>query len=242
MLGLIMDTITGRSPLYKLEKSLAQQDMELLFGRDIPVEKLNDDVVGRRMDALCDAGTGLILTAVAVNAVRRYELERGCVHHDTTSLTVYGDYDVYKDADRGHPFVGARLLNGNESDKVINRHVLSEVAKKCRFITRLPRSSKGCREVVGQAVAQNQWEDLGVISPQRPTAKRKPAHYHGYEGEVALYGRRYRALVVHSDALDKKSAHKLESEVEQEKKELTRGIRRSKRRYAMRVYRTPRGR
>jgi hypothetical protein len=57
MLALIMDTITGRSPLYKLEQSFAQQDMELLFGRDIPVDKLNDDLVGRSMDAIYDAGS-----------------------------------------------------------------------------------------------------------------------------------------------------------------------------------------
>ena len=283
MLALIMDTITGRSPLYKLEQSFAQQDMELLFGRDIPVDKLNDDLVGRSMDAIYDAGTGLILTAVAVNAVRLYELETRCAHHDTTSLMVYGDYDLYEEAGHGHPFVvargyskdhrpdlkqivlsllcvdrgipvAARLVNGNESDKVINRHLLSEVAQKmqelgerdpiyigdsslvtadnlelladeekgCRFITRLPRTYKECREVVAQAAAQKRWEDLGVMSPQRPTAKRKPARYHGYEAEVTLYGRRYRALVVHSDALDKKSVKKLESEVEQDKKELAR--------------------
>jgi len=45
MLALIMDTITGRSPLYKLEESFAHQDMELLFGRDIPVER--QDVLSR---------------------------------------------------------------------------------------------------------------------------------------------------------------------------------------------------
>ncbi len=159
MLALFMDTIAGRSPLYKLDESFSQQDMELLFGRDIPVEKLNDDLVGRTMDAIYDAGTGLILTAAAVNAVRVYELETRCAHHDTTSLTVYGEYDLYQESDHGQPFVitrgynkdhrpdlkqivlsllcvdrgipvAARLVNGNESDKVINRHMLSEVAEK----------------------------------------------------------------------------------------------------------------
>jgi transposase len=70
-------------------------------------------------------------------------------------------------------------------------------------------------------VEQNRWKDLGVISPQRPTAKRKPAHYHCFEAEVELYGRRYRALVVHSDALDKKSVKKLEREIGQDKEDLT---------------------
>lgn len=282
LLALILDTISGRTPLYKLDQSFVQQDMELLFGRDIPVSKLNDDLVGRTMDAMFEAGTGLILTTVAINGVRQYDLDTRCAHHDTTSLTVYGDYDLYQDSNHGHPFVvtrgynkdhrpdlkqivhsllcvdrgipvAAKLLNGNESDKVINRNLLSEVAQKmrelgqsdpiyvadsalvtednldlladeekgCRFITRLPRTYKECREAVTRAVEQNRWKDLGVISPQRPTAKRKPAHYHCFEAEVELYERRYRALVVHSDALDKKSVKKLEREIEQDKEDLT---------------------
>ncbi len=103
-----------------------------------------------------------------------------------------------------------------------NLELLADEEKGCRFITRLPRTYKECREVVAQAAAQERWEDLGVISPQRSTPKRKPAHYYGYEAEVTLYGRRYRALVVHSDALDKKSAKKLESEAAQDNNQLMR--------------------
>jgi len=282
VLALILDTISGRSPLYRLEQSFVHQDMELLFGQDIPPCKLNDDLVGRTMDTLFEVGTGLILTAVSISAVKQYDLDTQCAHHDTTSLTVYGEYDLYQDPNHSHPFlitrgfnkdhradlkqivqsllcvdrgipVSAKLVNGNESDKVINRNLLSEVAEKmrelgegdpvfvadsalvtednldlladeekgCRFITRLPRTYKECREVVAWVVEQTAWTDIGIISPQRPTAKRKPAHYHVFEAEVDLYGRRYRALVVHSDALDKKSVKKLEREMEQDKADLT---------------------
>ena len=149
--------------------------------------------------------------------------------------------------------MSAKLVNGNESDKVINKNLLGEVSKKmrelgqddpvyvgdsalvtednldlladaekgCRFITRLPRTYKECREVVSWAVEQSAWQDIGIISPQRPTAKRQPAHYRCFENEVDLYGRRYRALVVHSDALDKKSVKRFEREIEQDKNDLT---------------------
>lgn len=281
VLALILDTLSGRSPLYKLERSFMHQDMELLFGEEITPSKLNDDVVGRTMDALFDAGTGLILTAVVLSAVKQYALDTQAAHHDTTSVTVYGDYDLYQDANHGHPFVitrgfnkdhrpdlkqivhsllcvdrgipvAAKLVNGNESDKTVNRNVLSEVAEKmrqlgqddpiyvgdsalvteenldlladkekgCRFITRLPRTYNECRDVVAWAVEREEWSDLGTISPQRPTAKRKPAFYHGFEAQVDLYGCRYRALVVHSDALDKKSVKKFEREMEQDKADL----------------------
>jgi hypothetical protein len=62
----------------------------------------------------------------------------------------------------------------------------------------------------------NAWDDIGIISAQRYTGKRKPSYYHGFETEVDLYGRQYRSLVVHSDALDKKSVRKFEREIEQD--------------------------
>ena len=157
LLALILDTISGSTPPYKLDQSFMHQDMELLFGGDIPAGKLNDDLVGRTMDAILEAGTGLIVATVAINAVKQYDLDTRCVHHDTTSVTVYGDYDLYQDSNHSHPFVVARgynkdhrpdlkqivqsllcvdhgipvaakLLNGNESDKVINANLLSEVS------------------------------------------------------------------------------------------------------------------
>jgi len=160
VMALILDTLSGRSPLYKIEQSFVHQDMELLFGEDIPQSKFNDDAVGRCMDALFDAGTGKIFTAVVLSAVKQYNLDTRNVHHDTTSVTVYGDYDLYQDTNHGHPFVITRgfnkdhrrdlkqivhsllcvdrgvpvsaKLNGNESDKVINKNLLSEVSKKMR--------------------------------------------------------------------------------------------------------------
>ena len=41
--ALILDTLSGRSPLYKIEQSFVHQDMELLFGEDISPSKFNDD-------------------------------------------------------------------------------------------------------------------------------------------------------------------------------------------------------
>ncbi len=280
--ALILDRLSGRSPLYKIEQSFVHQDMELLFGEDISPSKFNDDVVGRCMDALFETGTGMILTAVVLSAFKQYNLDTQNVHHNTTSVTVHGDYDLYRDSNHSHPSVitrgfnkdhrrdlkqivhsllcadrgipvAAKLVNGNESDKVINKNLLGEVSKKmrelgqddpvyvadsalvtednldlltdkdkgCRFITRLPRTYKECRKVVTWAVEQNEWREIGTISPQRPTAKRKPAHYRYFESEVVLYGRRYHALVVYSDALDKKSVKKFEREFEQDKADLT---------------------
>lgn len=97
-----------------------------------------------------------------------------------------------------------------------NLDLLADEQKGCRFITRLPRTYNGCRSVVSWAVENNAWNDIGIISAQRSTGKRKPSYYHGFETEVDLYGRRYRSLVVHSDALDKKSVKKFERDIERD--------------------------
>ena len=36
VLGLVLDTLSGRSPLYRLEEFFAHQDTELLLGQPIP--------------------------------------------------------------------------------------------------------------------------------------------------------------------------------------------------------------
>jgi hypothetical protein len=52
VLGLVLDTLSGRSPLYRLEEFFAQQDTALLLGQALPAQALNDDTVGRVLDRL----------------------------------------------------------------------------------------------------------------------------------------------------------------------------------------------
>ncbi|MEI6135224.1 MAG: hypothetical protein WCP72_09635 [Desulfomonile sp.] len=47
-----------------------------------------------------------IFTAIIVKVVKLFDLNTSQVHHDTTSHTVYGDYELYDDPDHGHPFAG----------------------------------------------------------------------------------------------------------------------------------------
>ena len=50
VLGMILDTLRGRSPLYRLEAFMAQHDTALLLGKAVPAEAFNDDTVGRALD------------------------------------------------------------------------------------------------------------------------------------------------------------------------------------------------
>ena len=156
VLGLILDTLSGRSPLYHLESSFAELDCMLLFGKEIPPGYFSDDNVGRVLDRIFEVGTQKIFSDLSVNAVLRFSIPTNHIHFDTTSVNVYGDYECStkesspfnithgysKDkrpdlkqfilsllcADGGIPIVG-KIEDGNSSDKTINNYVLSEVSQ-----------------------------------------------------------------------------------------------------------------
>jgi len=92
VLGMILETLSGRSPLYRLEEFFAQQDTALLLGKAVAPEAFNDDTVGRVLDRLYERGTMKLFTACAVRADQVFGLDKRYVHFDTTSVSVYGDY------------------------------------------------------------------------------------------------------------------------------------------------------
>ena len=98
VLALVLDTLSGRSPLYRLEEFFAQQDTELLLGKAIPHMPCTT-TVGRVLDRLYDFGTMRLFTACAVRAAMRFGLERRYVHFDTTSRSVWGDYQFAETQD-----------------------------------------------------------------------------------------------------------------------------------------------
>ena len=92
VLGMILDTLSGRSPLYRLEEFFAHQDTALLLGKAIAPGTCDDDTVGRVLDRLYDTGTMKVFTACAMRADQVFGLDKRSVHFDTTSVSVYGAY------------------------------------------------------------------------------------------------------------------------------------------------------
>jgi len=286
VLALILDALSGRTPLFRLPQAFAKLDTGLLLGEETPAEKLNDDAVGRVLDRIFEVGPSKILTAVAVRAVKLFELDTSHVHHDTTSRTVYGDYDLYGEEAPAQPFVitfgfskdhrpdlkqlvhsllcvdsgipiYSKCEDGNESDKMINRNLIPKMVERMRelgqgnflyvadsalvtpdnlkmmddwdhgfrFVSRLPLSYKECGSAIAGAVREDAWQDLGSLSDEPITPKRKPAHYHGFETVVDLYGLWHRALVVHSDAHDERRRKRLRRRLEQDRAEMERMVR-----------------
>jgi transposase len=271
VLGLVLDTLSGRSPLYRLEEFFAQQDTELLLGQAIPPHAFNDDAVGRVLDRLYDMGTMKLFTACAVRAAARFGLERRYVHFDTTSRSVWGDYQFAQEQDLpfqvtyGYskdkrpdlkPFIFSTLCgdravpiwgkpeDGNASDKTLNTTLLSEIAQLLArygvqpgayiyvadaalvtkdnlamlddtfFITRLPATYSECGRVIAEAVANHHWEEVGVLAQTPPTKRRPGTFYKVAESGVTLYGKSYRAVVVHSSSQDQRRQKHLERELQ----------------------------
>jgi transposase len=271
VLALVLDTLSGRSPLYRLEEFFAQQDTALLLGKTVPPQALNDDTAGRVLDRLYDFGTMRLFTACAVRAATRFGLERRYVHFDTTSRSVWGDYQFAetqdlpfqvtygysKDkrpdlkqfvlstlcVDRAVPIWG-KPEDGNASDKTLNTTLLSEIAqlladygvqpgayiyiadaalvtednltalRDTGFITRLPATYSECGRVIEEVVARNQWEEVGVLAQTQPTRHRPGTVYKVAEGSVTLYGKPYRAVVVHSSSQAQRRQQHLEREIQ----------------------------
>jgi hypothetical protein len=57
VLGLVVDTLSSRSPLYRLEEFFGDQDTALLLGKALSPQAFHDDHLGRVLDRLYDFGT-----------------------------------------------------------------------------------------------------------------------------------------------------------------------------------------
>ena len=157
-LGMVLDTLSGRSPLYRLDEFFESQDTELLLGKKVDTCRFSDHNVTRVMDKVHGVGTIKIFSALAANAVDAFGVDTRHVSFDTTSVSVYGDYDLYSDDDNHQPFeityghskdhrpdlkqfmisllcvdrtvpVFAKTQDGNGSDKTINNVILSNISK-----------------------------------------------------------------------------------------------------------------
>jgi len=153
VLAMVLDSLSGRSPLYRLKEFFHEQDTELLLGVDVPDQMFCDHNLGRVMDKIFETGTQKIFSAIAKNAVDTFGVDTRKVNFDTTSISLWGDYDVgsapfditygySKDkrpdlkqflvsmlcVDRNIPILGSPK-DGNASDKTINNEVLTGISK-----------------------------------------------------------------------------------------------------------------
>ncbi|NCC85617.1 MAG: IS1634 family transposase [Clostridia bacterium] len=153
--AMVLDVLSGRSPLYHVKDFLAGQDIELLLGEDLDPERFSDYTLARSLDAIAACGTGRIVTELGIKAVQQFQLDTSAVSFDTTSTSVWGEYERdeqeagpnvtlghSKDqqpqlkqfmtellcVDRGVP-IFSRVVDGNASDKNLNNEMLQRIGK-----------------------------------------------------------------------------------------------------------------
>lgn len=264
---MVLDTLSGRSPLYHLKDFVSAIDRELLLGEEVDPHGFSDTNVGRSLDAIAACGTGRILSALGVEAVRRFTLDPATISYDTTSTSVWGSYDVSDEegpkityghskdlrpdlkqfmtellcVDTGIPIFGT-TLDGNSSDKESNHRILKTISSlmkqhglgegafiyiadsamvtsknlavlgDTRFISRLPANFKVCESVIDEAMENGKWIPIGTLNEISSSKKRPAAAYQAVEASVTIEDESYRAVVIHSDALDKRRLKKLEKD------------------------------
>ncbi len=159
ILGMVLDTLTGRNPLYRLNEYFEHQDTQLLLGKKVDPKKFSDHTVGRVLDRIHDYGAMKVFSQISLRALKQFNIESSHLSFDTTSVSVHGDYELYSEGNNnsdtmnivhGHSKdhrpdlkqflvkmlcvdrtipVFGQTEDGNASDKVINNKILSSISK-----------------------------------------------------------------------------------------------------------------
>ena len=153
--GLILNTLSGRDPLYRVKEYFSHQDTELLIGKGIDSSAFSDDNIGRVFDRIFSYGTNKLFSEISLEAVKKFNIDTTQLHHDTTSVSVWGAYENSKYS--GSPFeitlghskdkrpdliqfvisalcvekdlpIQARIYSGNEDDKTISKDILKRIS------------------------------------------------------------------------------------------------------------------
>ena len=97
----VTNLILGRQPLYGLGEWAARFDPVLLGLNTDDLAVLNDDRVGRALEALFDADRASLLTSVVLRAISEFSVDTSQLHNDSTSISVHGAYADAVGVERG---------------------------------------------------------------------------------------------------------------------------------------------
>jgi transposase len=111
---LLSNLLLARQPLYALSDwaaTFVPEHLGLLPGQ---AALLNDDRGGRALEHLFRSDRGSLFTAIALGAIRNYELAMKQFHQDTTTVTLTGEYANHPPASNGQ--TPARIRRGYNKD------------------------------------------------------------------------------------------------------------------------------
>ena len=107
--------------LYMFPQFLDNKPVERLLGEGLKAENFNDDALGRCLDQIYDYGTTKFFSEVAFEIGVEHQLLGRSAHFDTTSLSVFGEYNseenvVTSDATEGEDKTPINITYGYSKD------------------------------------------------------------------------------------------------------------------------------
>src|SRR5450756_1294128 len=118
---MVLDTLSGRSPLYRLESFAAALDTGLLLGREVRAGAFNDTTLGRALDAIYACGSEQLFSQIALAAAAAFpaEVDMRHLHFLATSVSVWGavSYTHLRAHETRHDLVCRLLLEKKKKKK-----------------------------------------------------------------------------------------------------------------------------
>lgn len=90
---LLRNIVQGRKPVYGVGEWAGAYHPEVIGLSPEEAGSLNDDRIGRALDALFDADRASMLTEIVVRAIREFKLDVSQLHNDSTTIQFYGAYE-----------------------------------------------------------------------------------------------------------------------------------------------------
>lgn len=109
---LLRNLMLARAPLYSQQEWARRVAPHLLGLSADEVAVLNDDRVGRALDALFLADRATLLTQLVVGAVRAFDVNLAQLHNDSTTVTFSGNYSL----------ASGRSLKGKQALSICHGH------------------------------------------------------------------------------------------------------------------------
>jgi transposase len=92
--ALVLAILTGEHALYNISEVLSQYDTSIIFQKEVDPFWFHDNRLGNSLDSLKAAGLDNLYSALISKAIIKHSLELSHLHFDTTSLSLYGEYNT----------------------------------------------------------------------------------------------------------------------------------------------------
>lgn len=152
VMAIVLNILSGRVALWRMDDQLARLDLELLLGEGVDAAWFHDTRLGQALDRIDEAGTDSLLSALVLRYLDNHDVEPFSVHLDTTTVKLFGAHEAAEEPTPRHGFskdhrpdlkqsvfglslhgaVGLPLTmsvsSGNTSDQASNRDHLSRLS------------------------------------------------------------------------------------------------------------------